>query len=135
MPLVIDASVILAWLFEDETSAYAERTLEALQRDEGTVPSIWTFEVANSLLVAERRGRSTMQGTEGSIELLNALPISISPLAIESAFGRVLALARDQRLTAYDAAYLDLALQQNLPLATEDKDLRRAARRVGVSLF
>ena len=135
MALVLDASVTMSWLFEDETSAYGERTLAALDADEGLVPPIWPYEVANSLLVAERSGRSTSQGTERSLGLLSALPISIADATTASAFGRVLSLAREQRLTVYDASYLELAMRQDLPLATEDRDLRRSAARVGVALF
>lgn len=135
MPFVIDASVTMPWLFEDESSPYSERVLTALDTDRAEVPPIWTFEVANTLLVAERRGRSTTQGTERSIALLRNLPIDIADSSVASALGRVLTLARDQGLTSYDASYLELAMRQGLQLATEDRDLQRAARRVGVPLF
>jgi predicted nucleic acid-binding protein len=135
MPIVVDASVILAWLFEDEASDYAERTLEALREDEGVAPSLWAFEVANSLLMAERRGRSTARGTERSIELVSALPITIHDIMTQNVFGPVLALARKEQLTVYDASYLELAMRQDLALATQDRELRKAADRVGVALF
>lgn len=135
MPIVVDASVILAWLFEDEASDYAERTLEALREDEGVAPSLWALEVANSLLMAERRGRSTAQGTERSIELVSALPITIHDIMTQNVFGPVLALAREEQLTVYDASYLELAMRQGLALATQDRELRKAAGRVGVTLF
>lgn len=135
MSIVVDASVILAWLFEDEASAYAERTLEALREEEGIAPALWAFEVANSLLMAERRGRSTARGTERSIELVSALPITIQDITLQNVFGSVLTLARKEKRTVYDASYLELAMRQGLALATEDRDLRKAAGRVGVALF
>jgi len=135
MSFVVDASVTLGWCFEDEVSEYAERVFERLNEDNrGLVPSIWPLEVASGLLVAERRGRITSAKVARTAELTSQLPVSIRDVGPELAFGPVLDLARGQKLSAYDAAYLELAMREGLPLATQNEALRAAAQRVGVPL-
>ncbi len=135
MPFVVDASVALAWHFEDETSEYADRVLERLRRDAAVVPSVWLLEVANALAVAERRGRLSPARVARAVELFSELPITASDLPVSAAFGMVLNLARAYGLSAYDAAYLELAMREGLPLATQDDALRAAAGAVGVPLL
>jgi predicted nucleic acid-binding protein len=136
MPFVVDASVVLGWYFEDEVSEYADRVFEQLTEDSrALVPSIWPLEVANGLLVAERRGRLSSAKVARTAELTSQLPVSIHDVGPELAFGPVLDLARAHRMTAYDAAYLELAMREGLPLATQDEALRAAAQRVGVPLL
>ena len=134
MSFVVDASVALAWHFEDEASEYADRVLERLREDRAAAPSIWSLEVANALLVAERRGRLSPAKVARAVELLLELPISIHDVAAELVLGPVLDLARAHGLSAYDAVYLELAMRQGLPLATQDEALRAATQRVGVPL-
>ncbi len=134
MPFVIDASVALAWHFDDEPSDYADRVLERLREDQSLVPAIWLLEVANALVVAERRGRLTSAKVARAVELFLELPISPQDIVAPLALGPVLDLARAQGLSAYDAAYLELAMREGLPLATQDGRLRAAAGRVGVPL-
>lgn len=134
MPFVIDASVALAWHFRDESSEYADRVQERLRDGGVAAPSIWPLEVANALLVAERRGRLSPAEASHVAELILEVPVSIHEAPAELALGPVLDLGRAQGLTAYDAAYLDLAMREGLPLATQDEALRAAARRVGVPL-
>ena len=135
MPFVVDASVALAWHFEDEASEYADRVLERLREDRAAAPSIWSLEVANALLVAERRGRLSPAKVARAVELLLELPISIHDVAAELVLGAVLDLARAHGLSAYDAVYLELAMREGLPLATQDEALRAATQRVGVPLL
>ena len=135
MPFVVDASVALAWHFEDEASEYADRVLERLREDQAAAPSIWSLEVANALLVAERRGRLSPAKVARTVELLLELPISIHDVAAELVLGAVLDLARAHGLSAYDAVYLELAMREGLPLATQDEALRAATQRVGVPLL
>lgn len=135
MPFVVDASVSLAWYLEDETSAYADRVLERLSEDDALVPAIWIIEIANGLLVAERRRRVSAAGVSSAVERLLDLPVSVREAPFESALSSILNLARAHRLTAYDAAYLDLAMREGAPLATQDEDLRAAAARVGVEVL
>jgi predicted nucleic acid-binding protein len=133
--LVLDASVNLAWVFEDEAGPYADTVLEALAEVEALVPAIWPLEVGNALLVAERRGRLNQADTSLFLALLGQLPITVEPQRPEQVLGEILALAREQGLSTYDAAYLHLAMRQGLPLATADKSLRQAAARIGVPVY
>jgi predicted nucleic acid-binding protein len=135
MSFVVDASIALAWHFEDEVSEYADRILDRLREDRAAAPSIWPSEVANALLVAERRGRLSPARVARAVELLLELPVSIHDTAADLALGPVLDLARTHGLSAYDAAYLELAMREGLPLATQDEALRAAAQRVGVPLM
>jgi len=134
MPFVVDASLALAWYFEDEASEYADRVLDRVGEDLALVPSLWALEIANALAFAERRNRLSSADVARIAELFLEVPVSIHDVAPESALGPVLDLARTQGITAYDAAYLDLAMREGLAIATQDKDLRLAARRVGVAL-
>lgn len=134
MALVLDSSVALAWCFEDETTPYTESVLERLREDGAVVPAIWPLEVANVLLVGERRQRITEAQSVRFVQLLQALPITLDTETSASSLGSVLALGREHALSAYDASYLELAARQGLPLATQDAHLIAAARRAGVVL-
>jgi predicted nucleic acid-binding protein len=130
--LVVDASVSLAWAFPDEKQELAERVLELVAEEGAFVPAIWALEVANALIVAERRGRLTRPQSARALALLGQVPVRISPPTPESDFGRVMALARSCHLSSYDAAYLELAERANFPLATLDGRLMAAAIKTGV---
>lgn len=132
---VLDNSVVMAWYFEDEANAYTSAVLESLAGGDALVPTIWPLEVANVLLVGERKGRSSEARTSRFIALLDALPIRIDAATPQRALSGILTLAGEQRLSAYDAAYLDLATREGLPLATQDQALRSAAKACGVGLL
>lgn len=134
MPLVVDASITLSWCFRDEQSEQAARVLRLLAADTAVVPGIWLLEVANGLLAAERRGRLSAADVAHVHGLLSDLPVTVGDLTLDEALGSVLDLARTQGLSAYDAAYLELAMREGLPLATRDDELRSAAVRLGVRL-
>ena len=132
---VLDASVTVAWCFEDETTAYTETVLDLLAGgSEALAPALWPYEVANGLAVAERRKRTTWAKITRFLERLIGLPISVVADDRTQVFGRVLPTARQQDLAVYDAAYLELALREALPLATLDADLRKAAQGLGVKI-
>jgi predicted nucleic acid-binding protein len=131
---VLDASATFPWLFEDEASPEADRLLDLVTEHGAVVPSLWYLECANGLAMAERRGRIDSEGIARAIGLLRRLPLEVDDAAPSRAFNSVLALARAQGLTAYDAGYLDLALRRSLPLVTDDGPLRAAADAVGVVL-
>jgi predicted nucleic acid-binding protein len=133
--LVLDASITLAWVFEDEAIPYAEVVLEALAEVEALVPAIWSLEVGNGLVVAERRGRLNQAATVQFLALIGLLPITVEIQRTEQILGEILALARDQGISTYDAAYLHLAMRHGLPLATADEALRQAAVRIGVPVY
>ena len=129
---VIDASVTLAWCFADEGSPEADGALGRLEREEAVAPAIWPLEVANGLRTAERRGRMDAPDMPRIRELLLSLPVQVEPVELGAALGVISAVARELDLTAYDAAYLQLAAQRGVPLATIDERLRRAAIAAGV---
>jgi predicted nucleic acid-binding protein len=132
--LAIDASLVLAWCFQDEKSAAADGVLESVRDDGGAAPSLWPLEVANVLLAAERRGRIGRADVEVRLQRLADLPIEIDDETDRRAWHDTLVLARAERLTVYDAAYLELAMRRGAVLATLDADLAKAAKRVGVPL-
>jgi predicted nucleic acid-binding protein len=134
MPMVVDASIALAWCFEDETSPSADEVLAMLPDDEAVAPSIWPLEIANALRSAERRGRIDEADIPSVTRLLTALPIHVETLGLERTLADVLPLARATQLSAYDAAYVDLALRTGFPLATADDFLAQAAVAAGASL-
>lgn len=131
--IVIDASLTLAWCFKDELTEAATRLLEELRSSVAAVPLLWSIEVANVLALAERRKRITFAESAQLIALLGTLEIDVDRETSALAFTRILDLAREERLTAYDAAYLELAMRLGVPLASKDGDLCDAAERVGVT--
>ena len=131
---VIDASVTLAWCFEDESSAEADRALARLEQEKALAPAHWPLEVANALRTAERRGRMDASELPRLRALLAALPVEVAPVELTTAIGGVLEAARTYDLTAYDAVYLELAAIRGLPLATADERLRAACVRAGVEV-
>jgi predicted nucleic acid-binding protein len=133
--VVIDSSISIAWCFHDEKDDYSQAVLDALASKRAFVPYLWRLEVANALLVGERRKRSTQANTVTWLGFLTALPIAVDEETGAHAFGNTLSLARDHNLSAYDAAYLELAMRLNLPLATLDGKLGVAAEAVGVPRF
>jgi len=133
--LVVDASVALAWCFEDEASPASDAVLDLVKSDGAIVPSLWHLELANVLLQAERRGRTILGGLVARLELLDQLPIATDAETRGRAWREILAVARSERLTTYDAAYLELAVRHGLLLATRDGALRGAAQRVGVAVL
>ncbi len=132
MPFVLDASVAVAWAFADEDHPDATLALERLQSGPARVPSLWWFELRNASLVNGRRGRFTEAGTTGFLRDLNRLAISVDRSPDEAT---LLALARRHRMTVYDAAYLELARREGLPLASVGAALRGAVTASGVPLI
>lgn len=135
MSLVLDASVALAWCFEDEASAETDAIAERVREEGAFVPSLWHLELGNVLLQAEKRRRITTADATTRLELISALPIVTDHETSNRAWRDVLGLARAQKLTTYDAAYLELAIRRGLPLASRDTDLAAAAKRLGVELL
>ena len=131
---VIDNSVVMAWCFDDKTSQYTEAILDSLEVFTAFVPSIWPLEVGNVLLVAEREKRLSESGSARFISLLYELPITIVQEPPERMLKEVLALAREYRLSSYDASYLDLAMRKGLPIATLDNGLIAAAKKIQVPI-
>jgi len=133
--LVIDSSVSIAWCFPGEQDDYSQSVLDALASERAFVPDLWHLEVANTLLVGERRKRSTQANTFTWMGFLASLPITVDEETKFQAFGNTTSLAREHNLSAYDAAYLELAMRRGLPLATLDDKLKAAALAAGVVLY
>jgi predicted nucleic acid-binding protein len=132
--LVLDASLTLQWFLEDEAGReYGLAVLASLSTKRAAVPILWFYEVGNGLLMAHRRKRITLDKIDGFLTRLKALPIDAAE-QVPSEILDLPALAQKHSLTNYDAAYLALALRLNLPLATTDAELRRAAIAAGVSM-
>jgi predicted nucleic acid-binding protein len=132
MSFVLDASVSACWAFADEDHPVADMAFSSLQTGEAAVPALWWFEVRNILIVNERRGRINERETDLFLRALAQFRIRIDR---EPEQASVLRMARAQGLTVYDAAYLELAYREKLPLATLDRRLGEAARLMGVRLF
>lgn len=134
MQFVLDCSVAISWCLVDENNDYANAIQVMMPNCEAFVPSIWSLEIANVLLVAERRDRMTSEQSSEAIDLLQSLLIQVDPNTDANALGTTLVLGRQEGLAAYDAAYLELAMRLELPLATIDTRLAEAATRCGVKL-
>ena len=132
---VLDASVVMAWCFEDESNPYADAVLESLSSHSCLAPAVWPLEISNVLVVAERRGHINKAGSVRFVTLISQLPIIVEPESSRRVFAEIMALAREQGLSSYDASYLDLAMRRGLPLATLDARLQQAAQQTGVALF
>jgi len=132
---VLDASVALCWCFENQATKYTEAIFEMLAGgEEASVPFIWPIEVTNVLVTAERRRDLKPAQVTSFTEELSAWPIQVDTVGLDRAFQQILSAARFHRLSAYDAAYLELAIREGLPLATLDNDLRKAAGAAGVKI-
>jgi predicted nucleic acid-binding protein len=132
---VLDTSVTMSWFFEDEATPPSIAILDVLRASQALVPSLWPLEVANVLLVAERRGRTKEARSSRFIALLNSLPIVVDPATADQALATTLHLGRQFGLSSYDASYLELAMREGCPLATLDEKLRIAAKKSGVPLM
>ena len=132
---VLDCSIAMSWCFEDEMDKYTESILDMLVEQQAIVPSIWTLEIINVLLVGEKRKRLTKASSLRFIELLYSLPIIVDHSESESMTYELYSLGHEYNLTSYDSAYLELAMRKGVPLATKDKDLKKAARKCGVELL
>ncbi len=133
---VLDCSVTMAWCFEDEVTDYSENILDCLQGSKAAVvPSLWTLEVANVLLQAQRKKRIIKMKSIEFKDSLNLLPIQIDHTLGYKGMSSIMELAEETGLTIYDAAYLELALHHAIPIATLDLDLKKAARKMHIELF
>jgi len=136
MPLVVDASVALAWALPDEISTYADAVLAVVERDGLRVPELWAREIANGLAVAYLRKRITSADENAFLIALSYLNIDVEePVPAVTAVRDGTAAAMQYGLTAYDAAYVDLAAREKLTLATLDTAMRKAAEQSGITIF
>ena len=134
MRVIIDASVTMAWCFLDETTPFSESVLDDVRDNGALVPAIWPLEIANTLLIGERRNRITAAESAAFYDLLKSLPVTVDEQALAHAWGSVTNLGRQFSMTAYDACYVELAVRSSLPVATSDNKLRDVAFRLGIPL-
>lgn len=127
---VLDCSITMAWCFEDESNEYSDGVLERLNDATAIVPTIWPLEVANVLLLAGRHKRITEIQSASFIDALSSLPIVIDPSTTSRAMHSIMTMASQLQLTIYDAAYLELAKREGIPLLTLDKGLIKAAQKL-----
>jgi predicted nucleic acid-binding protein len=132
---VLEGSITMVWGFEDESDEYAESILDNMANLQAHVPSLWPLEVANALLVGERRNRITPADAARFLAILAASPIAVDDQTAAHAWGHTMHLARAHNLSSYDASYLELVIRLGLPLAAQDGKLKTAAQATGVPLF
>ena len=138
MSFVLDNSVAMLWLLPQSNPAggeLAEKVLAQLQETGARVPSLWSLEAANVIAKSQRLEKITLAQASAFVALLDALDITVDVSTAQRAMHATLDLARQFNLSAYDAAYLELALREGLPLATLDVKLQSAAREAGVRLL
>jgi predicted nucleic acid-binding protein len=134
MKYVVDASFIASLFLPDETSEKSAALAKKIAKDGAAAPALWQLEVTNLLLMAERRNRIDAGQLTRLLDAIDAVPIQLQPALTSKQRGDVVQLARKRQLTAYDAAYLELAVRLNLILASLDDALIRAAKAEGVKL-
>lgn len=132
---VIDNSIVMTWCFNDESSKYSDIILDSLENYEALAPAIWPLEVGNVVLVAERRKCLTESDGIRFLNLINELPITVQQETPDRMLKEIFALARECNISSYDASYLDLAMRNGVPIATQDSGLKKAAKRCDITLF
>lgn len=133
---LIDASVGLAWVHQDQATAETDRLLEEVEAGTSVVvPSLWFLEIANGLLVLQRRKKLTGAERKSALEALARLNLTVDEEAGRAAFQQTSELAEKHGLTIYDATYLEVALRRKLALASRDTNLREAAKRCGLKVL
>jgi predicted nucleic acid-binding protein len=132
---VVDNSVVMTWCFQDEVNPYADAVLDSLAGMVAVVPAIWTLEVTNVLLVAERKGRLHEADSIRFLSLLSQLPIVVDRSWPERTMKDLLAIGREHQLSSYDSAYIELAMRQGLPIATLDRKLLAAADKADIPIM
>ena len=133
--LVLDSSATLAWIYGDETTEAIRRVFDAIADNGALVPTFWRLEVANSLTMAVRKRRIDPDFRRAALADLALLDITADQQTDSYAWTVTVNLADHFNLTAYDAAYLELARRRMLPLATVDQELRNAATAIGVTVM
>ena len=132
---VLDCSVTMAWCFLDEATPPTRKLLERMGPEAVLVPAWWYIELTNVLVLAEKKARINADQVAEFIALIESLAVEVDNEASQRAFVHLLPLCRAHHLTSYDAIYLDLAIRRQLPLATLDEPLRKAAKKLGVKLL
>ena len=132
MAFVVDNSMMVAWMIRRQSDRDSRNALERTRREAVHAPSVWPLEFLNTLLMLERRALLVAHEVQGILTRANRLQVHVEPAPAGN--DALLRLARDTRLSIYDASYLELAQRRGLPLATRDRAMTLAAQRVGIAL-
>jgi predicted nucleic acid-binding protein len=132
MPLIVDASVTVAWFVRTQASGYTDRIRRRARREPLHVPAVWPLEFVNALWQLQRRKLLSGRQVDTIVELAEPLDIVVHEETPPRR--RLLTVARDHDLSAYDASYLDLALGLRYPVACRDGSLKEALRAAGAKL-
>lgn len=138
MSFVLDTSITMRWYFGDgspQELSYATRVLDAIKTNQAVVPTIWGLEVANVLVRSEAKGLAMEARSEAFVGMLQRMNISVDSATFAQSLAGTLQIARRYKLSAYDSAYLEIALRDGLSLASLDEALLKAAKRAGVKKF
>ena len=135
MDFVLDCSSTLSWAFKDESSEYSRRLQEFLVENTAVVPSIWSLEILNGLFVAVRRGRMEPNEPQEFISMLGSLPITVRSNSAEHEFNNLPNLIQTYQLSSYDAAYIELAQREMLPIATQDRNIIQSANQLVINVL
>jgi predicted nucleic acid-binding protein len=138
MDFVLDNSIVMRWFFNDgsiKDRQYSEGVLNLIIAGSHApvTPGVWPLEIANVISRAESMGHIEENRSAHFLEIIREMNIATESIAQDISFGSVLHLARVYKLSSYDASYLELAMRHSIPLATLDKDLTNAMKKVGVS--
>lgn len=131
---VVDCSITVSWCFKDQADPLADRVLDDVSRIGAVVPAIWPLELANALLISERRKKISEAELTRLLVFIGSLPIVVDEEAPRRALGPILSIGRERIISSYDAAYVELAMRLGRPLATRDEGMKKAARALGVPL-
>lgn len=133
MSVVVDSSVALNWVMPDEDRATTEALMDSVSLTGAVVPPLFRIEVGNSLLLGVRRKRISAEYISKALDLIEQLPLRVDANGADYVWRTTIEIAAAYGLTLYDAIYLELAIRLDLPLATLDAKLARAAEIAGVS--
>lgn len=129
---VLDCSLTMAWLFEDEGNQATDDILHQMKNRIAVVPTIWPLEVANVLLISQKHKRISAAKAAGFIDALADLPIIVDETTSSRAMHSIYTIAETNRLAIYDAAYLELAIREKIPLLSLEQDMVKAAKKMKV---
>ncbi|MCK5579966.1 MAG: type II toxin-antitoxin system VapC family toxin [Candidatus Omnitrophica bacterium] len=124
----------MSWCLNEETVETSSKILKSIIKNEIVVPCLWVYEVTNTLTTSVRRNKLSVAETHHLINDIQLLPIEFDKPTIEDMFS-IFNIANEHKLSAYDAAYIELALRTNTPIASFDKDVIKVAKKLGIKIF
>ncbi len=133
MIFVLDCSVTMPWILKNDSSGYSVKILKSLEKKQAIVPKLWAYEVCNVIAVAERRKKIKSYEALNFFKILYELPIQFDDEETDI-FYQIHPLTREFQLSSYDAAYLELAIRKKLPIATLDRAIQKASKKLGIKL-